>query len=48
VEHAWREEELKKLYNKWELVTIEKREKLDTFYGKKYKRRMWWMLLQNK
>ena len=46
-DHTWAEEELRKLYEKWEVLALDKTEKLDDFYGKQYTRRIWWMLLKN-
>jgi SAM-dependent methyltransferase len=41
------EEQLRQLYRRWEVVAIDKVEKVDHFYGKNYTRRIWWMLLRN-
>lgn len=45
-EHAFTGEELRELYRDWSVVKMEKIEKEDIFYGKKYIRRIWWVLLQ--
>lgn len=48
VEHSWTENELKEMYSKWNIIKLKKREKKDVFYDKKYTRRIWWLLVQNK
>jgi|GEM_PF-3228155 len=47
IEHSWKKDELEDLYYRWNIVKLKKREKEDDFYGKKYIRRIWWLLLQN-
>ena len=41
------EDQLRNLYKEWEVLKIDKIEKIDHFYGKNYARRIWWMLLKN-
>jgi len=41
------EAQLRKLYKDWEVLEMNKIEKLDHFYGKNYMRRIWWILLRN-
>lgn len=46
-DYYFTERELKDLYKKWELLEMDEVSKRDTFYGKEYERRIWWMLLRN-
>lgn len=41
------EKQLRNLYKRWQVLTVDKIEKVDHFYGKNYTRRIWWMLLKN-
>jgi SAM-dependent methyltransferase len=41
------EGQLRDLYKAWEVLEMDKVEKVDHFYGKNYTRRIWWMLLKN-
>jgi SAM-dependent methyltransferase len=41
------EKDLRRLYKGWDIIAMDKIEKVDDFYGKKYTRRIWWMLLRN-
>jgi SAM-dependent methyltransferase len=44
MEHAWRKTELKQLYDEWQILTLDKIEKKDQFYGQTYTRRLWWLV----
>jgi ubiquinone/menaquinone biosynthesis C-methylase UbiE len=48
VEHCRSKEELKRIYSKWKFLKFKKIEKEDDYYGKRYLRRLWWIILMNR
>lgn len=45
-EHCRSKEVLQEIYEDWKFLKMEKIEKNDIYYGEKYLRRLWWMILQ--
>lgn len=46
-DYYFAEHELSDLYKQWELLKLDEVSKRDSFYGKEYERRIWWMVLKN-
>jgi ubiquinone/menaquinone biosynthesis C-methylase UbiE len=46
-DYFFTEEELRDVYQKWDVLEMHKVEKIDTFYKETFTRRIWWMLLRN-
>jgi Methylase involved in ubiquinone/menaquinone biosynthesis len=48
VEHCRGEKELKQIFKNWEFLKFDLREMEDEYFGKKYTRRLWWVILRNR
>ena len=46
-DYYFSEASLRRAYRGWNILALDKIVKNDTFYGKRYTRRIWWMLLEN-
>lgn len=46
-DYYYSEDELRSLYKGWKMLKFRMTEKVDTFYGKTYDRRIWSLLLEN-
>ena len=44
IDRCFSEITLRDVYSHWEFLRLEKVEKQDTFFGREYTRRLWWLL----
>ena len=48
VEHCRNDKELEKIFRKWKVFKFDLKEMEDEYFGKRYTRRLWWVILRNK